>query len=1858
MAEDPNLTGPNASVDSEVTSEHVATQKIKSDDKPIGGVDLGAIDAINLSSADDARQVDSAIDRALMFKPSVMKAPAQLTPAARLQRDFTGLAPYMTMRSNVSRQLDRLLVGKDGQKVGSEVKQQAINAIIMERTVGGRLVEGNQFLEAQLGVSKNLLKFQTGVATTFMKQCLSLQYHQLYFAKDLLRLNRAFADMVENKLEAIKINTKLPDVKKTTILENIKNAVVKKGISAAGNAVVGLMRHETTEDLANHLSGMRDSATSIIRGTKIGNQLLDAAAPHLTRASDAISTVAGRLNSRIPDHLKHDVLWEKLTPFREFGADIIHKSVNEKSTEGALNAILELLKKQSLMSGMPTGGHGPITGASTAMEETLSKFHGSFVDFTKQYRDTSDRLYALTANIDNTLSQMPYMGGGGTGPAPSGGPSTRPSGGPSPTMPGPTSTTTPRDPLIGTQKHRQQKRFFYRLSPSSHFVPKQFVFTDVYRRNAVDPGNPLVSKKQLEDGTVGRSDGRDVRSLKDLNVPIFDVATGTVLISKDDLNAGLVDINNKPFAGRFGDGLLREGLTGGVGYTAGRTIRTTLQFYGAGVGFMTGGIGAAGRFLFKARDRSPYADVYLKGSVEPGKPLVTAEKFRKGLIFGDGSRVLDVSDIDQPVLDPVSGLTLITEDDIKTGIVDVWGKAISKRKARFSTVGGLLDVSKYGIKTAGGLAKPILGMYAELFKMIPKSIVGVGGFISKSIIGILSGKAPGALAKGLMGITGSITKMYAGMFGLGLKAVGGAGRALFGGIGRLLGVGGGRGGLTKKDMYELVSKRLDGIYNLLDSRLSSANARANSYADHEKKLKEDQDKLLHLREAEGDNPDGSKNTGLFGRLAGLLGMGGAAAADAEAGNSDPSNSENPADPTNSKDKSSDSHWLEKGIVGNYLLDKIPGANFIKRLPGRALRATGRYAKAGLRNGLRLAGDGAADLLTGGEVVGAGAVGAIGAGALAGAALDPLTYSPQFAEGLKALMHPIETFNLLSGRATALSQINDLRPTGENIFGKTSGMFFYANQNGTDDDLLQARYKAYGVDSSNAEPIKALEARILKTVLSAGGSLLTPTEQSLFAVSFGLKVTGPQFQYFCDWLDNRFRNCYVTYLAILKEHGNNIASSHTTISSSDVPKIISEFTGAVAYYTKTYATLIPTPAGFAAYQRAQTATANAQVLPGNQIPIKVPTPSNQNTPAPVQQPSSPSSQTPLPITPAAYMVPAAAAVPPLQSWNRPGGAGGNGVAQTQELTFTPHYTNNNIPGGSGVNGLPTNVVGDGQCVALVKQVFGLGQTATWKAGPRVVGNPNIKPRTPIATFDMDGTYGNHIDGSSHAAIYLGPSTVYPGGIRVYDQWSGHAPSARDVRPSEALPCNSANSFCIIEAASSSTGQPFQSFNGASLPGSIPGGMPQSTAVANAAARLSYTQAPGPNGAAPPNSPSRGYQPSGGNFQSFNGAPLPGGGLPAGGTAAANIAARAAYTTAPGSSPGGGSLSTGHAYYNAMYQLLYSAAQKQGVPNPAVVAQLGAAQSSLETGNGMHVPGGNYFGIKGGGGNPSTSDSTQEFVNGQMVTQNASFRSYNNPAASASDYITFLKTNSNYQGVLAATNINDAVAAQANSGYATDPNYGTKLASIIGAHPDIGTPPSGGPTQLAANMPPPPSSGQPPVQNTAYSPPPPPQISPPPSGGAPPGYPGIPQSPGYGAGPGANVVNPIREAVGIAENVQQAVADLTGRQGQNPQITPTSFEVMPHPDMIAAAQDQSQASQRSLQMLGSINKTLAGLHQHLQQVHSPDGLFGGMAENIANQGQGGNNVIAPMINMPAPPNNNQCHDDIGFSVRKKRDNRYVA
>ena len=117
----------------------------------------------------------------------------------------------------------------------------------------------------------------------------------------------------------------------------------------------------------------------------------------------------------------------------------------------------------------------------------------------------------------------------------------------------------------------------------------------------------------------------------------------------------------------------------------------------------------------------------------------------------------------------------------------------------------------------------------------------------------------------------------------------------------------------------------------------------------------------------------------------------------------------------------------------------------------------------------------------------------------------------------------------------------------------------------------------------------------------------------------------------------------------------------------------------------------------------------------------------------------------------------------------------------------------------------------------------------------------------------------------------------------------------------------------------------------------------------------------------------------------------------------------------------------------------------------------AQSALETGWGKHViknaqgeSSFNLFNIKADSRwqGEKVSVDTLEYRDGVTVKERASFRKYNSMEESFHDFVDFLKTNSRYQEAL------DVVAdgqkfleKLQSSGYATDPQYASKISSVL-------------------------------------------------------------------------------------------------------------------------------------------------------------------------------------------------------------------
>jgi hypothetical protein len=129
------------------------------------------------------------------------------------------------------------------------------------------------------------------------------------------------------------------------------------------------------------------------------------------------------------------------------------------------------------------------------------------------------------------------------------------------------------------------------------------------------------------------------------------------------------------------------------------------------------------------------------------------------------------------------------------------------------------------------------------------------------------------------------------------------------------------------------------------------------------------------------------------------------------------------------------------------------------------------------------------------------------------------------------------------------------------------------------------------------------------------------------------------------------------------------------------------------------------------------------------------------------------------------------------------------------------------------------------------------------------------------------------------------------------------------------------------------------------------------------------------------------------------------------------------------------------YSNTWDGVLKAGKNAGAKFPEVVA----AQWALESGWGEHTSGkNNYFGLKGSG----TTVNTQEYVNGQWITIQAGFLDFPDLYTCVCYLVDrWYKDYMQYKGVNRAANRNACADLLKAEGYATDPNYPTKLIQIM-------------------------------------------------------------------------------------------------------------------------------------------------------------------------------------------------------------------
>jgi peptidoglycan hydrolase FlgJ len=144
-------------------------------------------------------------------------------------------------------------------------------------------------------------------------------------------------------------------------------------------------------------------------------------------------------------------------------------------------------------------------------------------------------------------------------------------------------------------------------------------------------------------------------------------------------------------------------------------------------------------------------------------------------------------------------------------------------------------------------------------------------------------------------------------------------------------------------------------------------------------------------------------------------------------------------------------------------------------------------------------------------------------------------------------------------------------------------------------------------------------------------------------------------------------------------------------------------------------------------------------------------------------------------------------------------------------------------------------------------------------------------------------------------------------------------------------------------------------------------------------------------------------------------------------------------------------TPEAFVAQLWPHAQRAARRLGVPAEVLVAQ-----AALETGWGRHMirdasggPSFNLFGVKAAGDwqGRQASVSTLEFINGVPERRREPFRVYSGLGESFADYVRLIESRPRYAEARAATTAAEYARQLQAAGYATDPDYATKIIAIV-------------------------------------------------------------------------------------------------------------------------------------------------------------------------------------------------------------------
>lgn len=158
-------------------------------------------------------------------------------------------------RTSIKLPKTRETAGSSGLSLGGR-----IDRLTQEVRDSSKLRDTLSAITASTAVSA--MQFNKSVTATFMRKSLSLSYQQVGIAKAMLSLTGSMADMIEAKLEAIKLNTAAPETSKASILDRLKSEIRAQLVKDKATKIISVGRNTfnrfAKEPVMNQIENLRD----------------------------------------------------------------------------------------------------------------------------------------------------------------------------------------------------------------------------------------------------------------------------------------------------------------------------------------------------------------------------------------------------------------------------------------------------------------------------------------------------------------------------------------------------------------------------------------------------------------------------------------------------------------------------------------------------------------------------------------------------------------------------------------------------------------------------------------------------------------------------------------------------------------------------------------------------------------------------------------------------------------------------------------------------------------------------------------------------------------------------------------------------------------------------------------------------------------------------------------------------------------------------------------------------------------------------------------------------------------------------------------------------------------------------------------------------------------------------------------------------------------------------------------------------------------------------------------------------------------------------------------------------------------